>query len=168
MVVAPEPAVKGGGALGAGGVDRAVGPAGEHGADQALRLAVGLRSARLGAQVTDAHDAAGDGVHGRDIGRAVIGHQFLHRHAVPGVERDGAAQEADRGGGFLVGRHLGVGQAGGVVAGDVHAFPAGLAAPGASRVGVGAGVVLAAAADALAGAADDAPELLDVDVDELA
>ena len=36
MVVGPEPAVKGRGAFGAGPVDRAVGPAAEQGADEAL------------------------------------------------------------------------------------------------------------------------------------
>src|SRR4051794_19727910 len=39
MVVAPEPAVKGCGALGRGAVDRAVGPAAQHRADEALGLA---------------------------------------------------------------------------------------------------------------------------------
>ena len=54
MVVVAEPAVKGGGAFGAGAVDRAVGPAGEHRADEALGLAVGLRAVGAGAQVADA------------------------------------------------------------------------------------------------------------------
>ena len=44
--------------------------------------------------------------------------------AVALVERDGAAQERDRGGGFLVGEHLGVGQAGGVIDRDVNGVPA--------------------------------------------
>jgi hypothetical protein len=39
MVVVGEPAVKGRGAFSAGAVDGAVGPAGEHGADEALGLA---------------------------------------------------------------------------------------------------------------------------------
>src|SRR5215210_1450464 len=51
MVVGPEPAVKGGGAFSAGAVDRAVGPAAEHGADEALGFAVGARPVGLGAQV---------------------------------------------------------------------------------------------------------------------
>ena len=49
MVVGPEPAVKGGGAFAAGAVDRAVGPAGEQGADEAFGLAVGARPVGAGA-----------------------------------------------------------------------------------------------------------------------
>jgi hypothetical protein len=40
------------------------------------------------------------------------------------IERDGAAQETDGGGGLLVREDLGVGQPGGVIDGDVDAFPA--------------------------------------------
>jgi hypothetical protein len=76
-------------------------------------------------------------------------------------EADGAAQEADRGAGLLVRQDLGVSQPGGVVDGDVHAFPARLAPDAHGGVGVGAGVVRGAAEDPLAGAALDAPELLD-------
>jgi hypothetical protein len=43
MVVVPEPAVKGCGALGAVSVDRTVGPAAEKGPDEAFSLAVGYR-----------------------------------------------------------------------------------------------------------------------------
>ena len=49
MVVAVDPAVKGGGAFPVGAVERSVGPAAEHGADQALGFAVGLRSPGPGA-----------------------------------------------------------------------------------------------------------------------
>ena len=62
MVVVPEPAVKGGGALRAGAVDRAVGPAAEQGADEALGFAVGLGPVGAGAQVADPERAAGDRV----------------------------------------------------------------------------------------------------------
>src|SRR3954447_15951818 len=51
MVVVPEPAVKCCCAFGAVAVDGAVGPAGEHGADEALGFAVGLRSVGPRAQV---------------------------------------------------------------------------------------------------------------------
>src|SRR4051794_26958843 len=44
MVVVVQPAVKGGGAFGAVAIERAVGPAAEHGADQALGFAIGLGS----------------------------------------------------------------------------------------------------------------------------
>jgi hypothetical protein len=87
---------------------------------------------------------------------------------VAAVERDGAAQKRDRAAGLLVAQDLGVGEAGGVVDGDVDVVPAGLATDAPSGVGVGACVVLAGAGDALAGAADDPTEFLDVDVDQLA
>src|SRR6266567_3784859 len=67
MVVVPEPAVKGGSAVGACAVDRGVGPAVEEGADEALGFAVGLGSARLGAQVADADCGCGLLV-GEDLG----------------------------------------------------------------------------------------------------
>ena len=74
-------------------VDRAVGPAAEHGADEALGLAVGLGPVGAGAEVADAERAAGDRVDGRAVGRAVVGDQPLDGDAVAAVERDGAAQE---------------------------------------------------------------------------
>ena len=64
MVVVPEPAVKGGGAFGAGAVDRAVGPAGEEGADEAFCFAVGLRPVGPGAEMFDPELAAGDRPYG--------------------------------------------------------------------------------------------------------
>src|SRR5215213_7626514 len=62
MVVVVDPAVKGRGAFAAGAVDRAVGPAAQQRADEALRLAIGLRAIGPGAQVTDSQDATGDRV----------------------------------------------------------------------------------------------------------
>src|SRR5690242_3878317 len=60
MVVVVDPAVKGGGALCAGAVDRAVGPAPEQGADEALGLSVGLRAVGPRAEMSDARRATGD------------------------------------------------------------------------------------------------------------
>ena len=60
MVVGVEPAVKGFGAFSVGAVERAVGPAAEHGADEALCFAVGLRASGSGAEVADAEGFAGD------------------------------------------------------------------------------------------------------------
>ncbi len=116
----------------------------------------------------DAQDAASDRVGGRDVGRAVVGQQLLNGDAVALEELDCAAQEPDRRRGLLVVEDFGVGQASGVVDADMDEVPAcrasidagSVAAP---RLGVGA-----SAGDALAGAALDAAELLDIDVDELA
>src|SRR2546427_12816994 len=112
MVVVPEPAVKGSGALGAVAVDGAIGPAGEQGADESLGLAVGRGPVGTSAQVADAKCAAGQRVSDRKVGRAVIGKQLLDLDAVPTIERTGAAQERDRSGGLLVRQNLSVGQPG--------------------------------------------------------
>jgi len=160
MVVVVEPAVKGCGAFSAGCVDRAVGPAAEHGADEAFGFSVGLRAPRAGAEVSDSECAAGDGVDGRAVGRAVVGQDAFDGDAVAGIERQGAAQEPDRGAGLFVGENFGVGQASRVVDGDVHEVPAGFAPDSAGGVGERAGVVRVPAEDPLAGAALDAPELL--------
>src|SRR4051812_35620958 len=125
MVVVPEPAVKCCCAFGAVAVDGAVGPAGEHGADEALGFAVGLRSVGPRAQVAQTEGAAGDGVQLGAITRAVVGHHALDGDAVVAVEGDGAAQESSDGGGLLVGKYFGVGQARGVVDGDVDVVPTG-------------------------------------------
>ena len=118
--------------------------------------------------MADAQGAAGDRVHGGDVGRAVVGQHALDRDAVAGVEGDRATQKPDGRCGPLVVEDLGVGQARGIVDGDVHELPARPAAAGARGVGERAGVVLFAAGDALAGAALDASELLDIDVHQLA
>ncbi len=68
--------------------------------------------------------AAGDHVHGRAVGAAVVGQQLLNLHPVAFVEHDCAVKERDHGAGLLVGENLGVGQAGAVIDRDVHALPA--------------------------------------------
>jgi hypothetical protein len=72
MVVGPEPAVKGRGAFCAGGVERAVGPAGEQGADQALGLAVGPGPVGAGARVAQPQGAAGERVDRGAMGGPVV------------------------------------------------------------------------------------------------
>ena len=74
--------------------------------------------------------------------------------AVAGEERERAAQEPDRGGGLLVGEHLGVGQPGAVVDRDVDELPAASCCADAGGIGdLAARVVALAAGDALARAA---------------
>ena len=77
MVVVPEPSVKGGGAFCAGAVDRAVGPAGEEGADEAFGFAVGLGAVGAGAEVADPEGAAGDRVDRGAVCGAVVGEELL-------------------------------------------------------------------------------------------
>jgi hypothetical protein len=57
-----KPAGERGVAVGAAGVDRAVGPAAEHGADESFRFAVGLGSVGAGADASDPERAPGDRV----------------------------------------------------------------------------------------------------------
>jgi hypothetical protein len=131
-------------------------------------FAVGLGSAGAGAEMADLQGAAGDGVDGGAVGRAIVGEHSLHGDAVAREERGRAAEEGDRGGGLLVCKDFGVGQAGAVIDRDVDVVPACRAADVAGSVGKAAAVVRASAPDPLAGAALDPSELLDVDVDEFA
>jgi hypothetical protein len=166
-IVEVQPACQGGVAFGAGAVDRAVGPAAEQCADEALGLAVGLRSVGPGSDVPNPERSASDRVHRRPVCRPVVGHQPLDGYAVAGVVLDGAAQEADRGEGLLVREDFDVGQAGGVVDGDVHVVPADDVAIAPIGQLVRASWVALDAGDPLARAVLDASELLDVDVDQL-
>src|SRR4051794_41846991 len=86
MVVVVQPAVKGGGAFGAGAVERAVGPAAEHGSDEALSLAVGLRAVGAGAPGGDAHGAARDRGDRRAVGPHIVGEQAPPEDAGAGKE----------------------------------------------------------------------------------
>ena len=123
-IVEVEPAGEGVRAFVAVAVDGAVGPAAEHGADEALGLAVGARPVGAGAEVFDPERFAGERVDRGAVGVAVVGHQPLDADAEGGEVRDGAAKEADRGDRFLVLEHLDVDEAGRVVDRDVHVLPA--------------------------------------------
>ena len=75
------------------------------------------------------------------------------------AEGHGAAQEADACLGLLIVQHLDIGEPGGVIDADVDELPARAAGTGA----------LPDAPDPVSGAVGyDPPELLDVDVDQLA
>src|SRR5947209_4029537 len=167
MVVVPQPSVKGCGAVVAVAVDRSVGPAAQHRADEALCLAVGLRPVCAGAQVPDAHRSTGDRVHRRAISGAIVGEKLLDVHPVTLEERHGAAQESDRAGGLLVAENLGVGQARAVIDRDMHVFPADGLAASALSVCAHGGVAATFAVYAMSGTVVNPAELLDVDVDQL-
>ena len=83
--------------------------------------------------MVDAECAAGERVDGGAVGGAVVGEEPLDADAVAAVEGDGAAEEADRGCGFLVGEDLGVGEPAVVVDGDVDVLLADRLAPVPSR-----------------------------------
>ena len=114
--------------------------------------------------------AAGDRVDGGAVGRAVVGDQPLDGDAV-GWRSSATARRrnADRGGGLLVGEDLDVGQAGGVVDRDVHVLPADGLARDARRRRCGERCsALRLPVTRLPAPPLDPPELLDVDVDQLA
>jgi hypothetical protein len=99
------------------------------------------------------------------ITRAVVAHDPLDGDAVAAVERDGAAQEADRGGGLFVGQDLDVGEAGGVVDADVDELPA----DGLLAVLARAALQPPVAVNTVPGPAGrDPSERLDVDLQQLA
>jgi hypothetical protein len=118
--------------------------------------------------VFDPQPSAGDRMDGGAVGAAIVREDRLDADAVAPVEGNGPAQEADGRARLLVRQHLGVGEPAVVVDCDVHELVADRRAPMPVFVGEGAVVVLRAAADTPAGAADDSAQLLDVDVHELA
>src|SRR3954449_1848606 len=117
--------------------------------------------------MADPECAAADRVDRGAVGRAVVGEDPLDVDAVAGVERPGAFEKGDRGGGFLVGQHFGVRQASAVIDRDMHAFPADRPFALAGEVRAGR-VPAALAGDAMPGAALDPPKLLHIDMDQLA
>jgi hypothetical protein len=155
-IVEVEPAGEGWAAFVAGAVDRAVGPAAEHRADETFRLSVRARPVGPGAEVFEAERLAGERVDRGAVRVAVVGHQSLNADPESGEVRDRATQEGDRGRGFLVLEHLDVGEPGRVVDRNMHELPAD---PAATQTAI--------AMDAMADLSDPS-ELLDIDVDELA
>src|SRR5690348_14053981 len=127
MVVVPEPAVKGRGAFSACAVDRCVGPAVEHCADEAFCLLVCLGPVGPRAQVADPELAAGECVHDAAVAAAVVGEYALDDDAVAAVESERAAQKTGCRCRSFVGEHLRVGEAAVVVDSDVDVLPALLA-----------------------------------------
>ena len=74
--------------------------------------------------MADPEGAASGGVDRGAVRAAVVGQDALDGDAMPGVEPDCASEKADDGAPLLVGEDFGVGQAGAVIDGDVHALPA--------------------------------------------
>ena len=109
--------------------------------------------------------AAGLGVDVRDVWGAVVGHHAFDVDAVAGVELDSALEEGDGCRALLIGENLGVGQAAVIVDRDMHELPA--SEPDRLAVSMGVRLSTTAAGDAMAWF-EDPPELLDVDVDQLA
>ena len=86
--------------------------------DEALGLAVGPGPVGPGAQVSESELATGLGVNARAIAGAVVAHDSLERDPAMRTMRR-PPQKAGGGLAALVGEHLDVGQAGGVVDANV-------------------------------------------------
>ena len=112
---------------------------------------------RGGCAGDDAELAAGDGVHDRTVGGAVVGDDSLDRDSVPAVEGDRAAQEGDGRRGRLVGEYLGIGEPAVVVDRDVDVLP--------TDTALSRPASWAASGDAMARLAESS-ETFDVDVHE--
>src|ERR1700759_3812783 len=95
------------------------------------------------------------------VARAVVAHHPLDRHAHRGKPPNRSPQEAGGRLAALVCEHLHVGQAGRVIDADVDELPAG------DAVATGVGEAIAAVAGDAMSRAQDPPQLLDVDVDQL-
>lgn len=76
---------------------------------------------------------------GGAVAGTAIGHQLLDHDPVRAVEGDRSPEEADNGLRLLVGQHLGIGQAGGVVNADMNPVSAGLQASHAGCIGLSSG-----------------------------
>ena len=92
------------------------------------------------------------------VGRTIVGHDPLHGDAEAAEPIDGAGGESDGALLAFVRQDLAVGQARGVIDGDVQVFP-----PGAALVALSGAVAGYAVTDPT-----DAAELLDIEMDDLA
>src|SRR6266568_4846672 len=136
-------------------VGNAVGPFSESRLDEALGLAVGLGTVGPREAVLELERATGLGEGlGAEAG-AVVGEDAFGLHAQRAEVGNGVVKELRRARFSLVRMHVGEAEPGVVIDGDEQVFPAGLDG------------VVRAARDAFAHA-HDAPELLGVDVDEIA
>jgi len=157
-IIAVDPWSHGVGSFGRGLVGHGINPFAQGGLDKALGLAIGFRGIGPCAQVAQAglfQEIAEDMAF---IGGSVVAHDTLDSDAVPGEEREGVLEEAS--GAFLglIGQDFGIGEARGIVDGDVKGFPAGAAL---------SALTPPVAGDPMADAVD-LSELLAVDMDEFA
>jgi len=138
---------------------------------ESLDLPVRLRSIGAGSFVADAERGAGVGPSVCAVGGAVVGEHTLDGDASVGEPGDRSAQDADRGGGFLVGADLCVGDAGVVVDDGVQERGADqgpvvvASLTGSLRLKARVGFALLAREELMPAAVGDVAELGHVDVD---
>ena len=140
----------------AGVIRTCVGPLAGDGLDEALGLAIGLRTIRSGEAVFEAELLAGGGEEFGAVSGAAIGAEALNGDAVELVIGNGLEQGVEGAGDFFVWVGGDEGEAGMVVDGDVETLDAG------AWIALGA---VAGGADAGLG---EAAQLLDVEVEEFA
>jgi hypothetical protein len=120
-----EPSGQVGGAAVGGAVGQGVGPFAQECLDEAFGLAVGPRRIVPGPQVADVEQAAGLGEQPRDVARAVVAHHPLDADAPFSEPAQGTHEKAGAALAALVGQHLDIGQARGVIDGDMNELLAG-------------------------------------------
>ena len=123
-VIPAEPAEERPRAVGAGWVGERIVPGAQEDLDEAFRLAVGAGRVGPGPQVPQAARGAVPAPRSGAIGRPVVRHHGLHGDALGAEPRQRALQEGEGVAPPVRGPHLGVGQPGVVVAGDLHMRPA--------------------------------------------
>src|SRR6516225_8668829 len=141
------------------GIGLGVGPFAQTGLDEPLRLAVGAGGVGSGALVSGAGRCHRRPERFASVGGAVIGHDPLDADALTAEPRQRAAEKPDRALLFLVRQDLAVSQARGVVDTNVQCLPAD-AVMAIDRTRLASGNAVADTGDA--------PELLGVEVDQLA
>ena len=151
--IARQPAV----ALVGGLEGHRIGPLAQECLDEPLSLAVGPGCVGLGAARLEIHCTAGFSPFTRAIGGAVVGEDTTAGDPLLAEPAHSPRQEADRGGLLLVGQHLHVSQASGVIHRHVDLLVA-----GASRT-----ALTAVAGDAVADPLEPG-ELFGVDMDHVA
>src|SRR5262245_2313744 len=160
MVVEVEPAVKSAGAGGVAAVDAHVGPFVEQGAVEAFDFAVPLGAAWWEATVPCAGGVDGGGEGVGAVTGAVVGLDGLDADVELGEPGMRSLPESDRGDGFLVIEDFAVGDAAVTVDRGVDER--------VTDTGVAMVAVVTASVRSPAAAGRDAPQFLDVDLDEFA
>ncbi len=140
----------------AGAIGTGIGPLAGKGLDEAFGFAISLRPVGLGEEMLEAELPAGSSEGFGTIGGAAIGEDLLDDDAMSGVEREGLVEGVEDALSAFVGEQTSEGEAGVIINGDVQAFD------------TGAGVALSAVTGGADPGTDEAAELLDIEMEELA
>jgi hypothetical protein len=159
VIVGPQPAGQGPGALVVGAVQPPIGPLIQQGLVEPLDLAIGLRTIRASSLAADPEPGGGLSEDDRlGVGLGVVGQDPLDPDPVLGEEGGCLDQEPGGCGAALIAQDLAEGNPGTVIDSRVNGVIADAPPPRS----------LGPAVDAVAAAVRDAAQLLDVEVDQLA